>query len=276
MAGTKKKRKPVQNPLRGFQTSSQPSKNKVSLQSSDTLSTQELNDDQDHYDTVFDKGEDTRPQQIEASSEAQDMTPEQLEEHLERSELQAALSAHGHKAKLDASRAATRLQTDRRVLRSQTPFLDTREWLPIEIRDEVLNIAKGEDFVQSLALSKVPKRPFEHLTPEMDMCVRLWKVYRTLTELGLPDLPAALQGVLSSVSGHNEFSTRSKESIWGVDEALIYLAVHSNDDPRFTYDFRPSFNATKATSLQSNGLCGERATPNSLACMFSRIEAYRS
>lgn len=261
MAGTKKKRKPLQNPSRGFQTSSLPSKAKAAVleQPNPPPSGDDSLEEKDRLVSNSIKASGPESQQAQNDAVTQHMSPEQLEEHLERGELQAALAAHGQKIKLDASKAAARLQNERRILRSQASFLDTGQWLTPELRLHVMNLARDENFGQSIGQSKVIEKALEHLSAEMDTCMRLWKLRRTLTQLKLPYLPAAFQSVLSSKCANNETFECSKETLWGLDKALVYIALHSNDNAMHPYDTRPTADDRKPSSPVRKIPSGEKA-----------------
>ncbi|KAL9618189.1 MAG: hypothetical protein Q9160_007085 [Pyrenula sp. 1 TL-2023] len=271
MAGTKKKRKPPQNPSRGFQTSSLPSKAK-------TAATEQRDEQLDALpsgDVVLEakgqpvsnstKASQSESREVQNHTVTQHMSPEQLEEHLEQSELQAALAAHGQRIKLEASKAAARLQTERRVLRSQASVLDTGKWLAPELKLHVMNLARHEDFARSTGHPKVIEKALEHLSAEMAMCMRLWRLRRTLTQLKLPYAPAALQNALSFNCADNESKISSKETLWGLDEALAYMALHSEDSAMPPYDTTPTADGKKASSPVHKA---SSASPNTMTAAY--------
>lgn len=220
MAGAKsKKKKPAANPLRGFATTSMPSKAREKAEVEEiSASTTNLKDEV----RTTEEGQSelsTAASKVENKPEVQ-LTPEEFERHLEESELQTLVEKYAEKAKREAKRQITRLQTDRRVLRSQADFLNTRKWLPPEIMDDILDLVRGD---ASLAdqVSMNDNTIISKISDE-DLTIKLWILQQTLQGVGFPEpkIQECLQWIL-------DFSAKivgSKDLIWGLEESLEWLA----------------------------------------------------
>src|SRR5690349_18391225 len=142
MAGGKKKKKPASNPARGFATTSVASKPRIeaveTVPSDEGLPDKEL---EKHKDETTTESLVTPATTGVVSAQ---LTPEEFEKQLEESELQVLVEKYSQKAKRDAVRQITRLQTDRRLLRGQADILNTRKWLPPEVMDEILRVITAD------------------------------------------------------------------------------------------------------------------------------------
>lgn len=228
MAPNKKKKKPASNPARGFATTSTASKPK----------SQEIYDvDQDNtlgapgqpVDTLLEDGgvRLEGPLANEPENDLQDLTPEELELQLEDSSLQILVESYGEKSKKDVSRQLARLQTERRLLRSQAEYLNTRQWLPTEIMQLITDLLDVQtNNSQGLSNEHDTTKPIFDIF-EDDLLVKLWILKRLLPQLGfsadLADL--ALRNLLKKQrDSESQITPASKDSIWGLDECLNWLA----------------------------------------------------
>ena len=152
MAGGKKKKKPVANPARGFATTSLPSKAKqidAPEQSSDdqdgsTADPAASSLGQSRVLPFRGTVHESEKSKLKASG-IEDMTPEQLEQHLENAELQSLLDANSTRCKAEAKRQVTKLEAERRQLRVQAQRLSTVHWLPFELISEILDTYRNGD-----------------------------------------------------------------------------------------------------------------------------------
>lgn len=237
MAPNKKKKKPASNPARGFATTSTASKPKHD-------ETRELEGgvrlgalDADVLSTTAEDGINAK---YSASNEPEkalcELTPEELESQLEDSSLQILVEIHGEKTKKDVFRQVSRLQTEKRLLRSQAEHLGIRQWLPPEIMQIITDLQQApEDSNRYLqAHSDSTKTDLS----EDDLLIKLWALKRLLPLLGFPEhrTGLALRHLLSTLNRPWSQSLSSgKESMWGLDECLAWLALNSElpDLPRF-------------------------------------------
>ncbi|GAP85738.1 putative helicase associated domain-containing protein [Rosellinia necatrix] len=242
MAGAKKKKtKPAANPARGFATTSVASKPRVET----TPAEAQLNNPDASDITAVGQakpGTSATPSTVQpnyAASHTQpssSQSPEEFERHLEESELQLLVEKHAQKVRRDAARQKTRLDTDRRLLRGQAEPLNARKWLPQELMDQILDLIQAETRFIASALSS--ERPLNEKMPsEEDLTVRLWTLQQTLASLSFSTekIDAVLQYVLELAPS---ISVANRDYIWGLEEALEWLAKSCSQDELRNYDYR--------------------------------------
>lgn len=216
MAGGKKKKKPATNPARGFATTSIASKPKADLAEPERTSNEQegaLETQQPDQILVADS-------QTEASAApSKTLTAEEFEKQLEDSELQILVEKHSQKSKRDALRQRTRLETDRRVLRGQAESLNTRKWLPPELMEEILDLinTEGRYAGQANDSANVKQASEEELT------IRLWTLQQALVGAGFTEQKVA-QAIRHVLDMSDKIGTGNKDAIWGMEEALDWLA----------------------------------------------------
>jgi ATP-dependent RNA helicase DHX29 len=229
MAGGKKKKKPASNPARGFATTSIASKPKVELpEAVDELTP--LKEPKDGADAQ--QIEPTVPATSFLVSNERALTAEEFEKQLEESELQVLVEKHAQKSKRDAARQKTRLETDRRLLRSQAESLNTRKWLPPELMEEILDLIKAEGrFIgqSNETLSNAKQASEEELT------IRLWTLQQALLGSGFVEEKMSL-ALLHVLDISDKISVGSKDSIWGMEEAMDWLARNCSRDELPDYE----------------------------------------
>jgi len=127
---------------------------------------------------------------------------------------------HATKSKREALRQKTRLETDRRVLRSQAEVLNTRKWLPLELMEEILDLVKAEGRYtgQTTDTSTTQKQASEE-----DLTIRLWTLYQALVGAGFLEekVLLALRHVLDI---SDKIIAGNKDAIWGMEESLDWLS----------------------------------------------------
>ncbi|KAL8817458.1 MAG: hypothetical protein Q9223_003713 [Gallowayella weberi] len=222
MAPKRKNKKLASNPARGFATTSIASKaNDVSEEVTEKPSPPDGVESQTVAQMVCGN-------QPPAEQKVHELSPEALEKHLEESELQLFVEKHISKIKRDASRQVAKLQTDKRLLRVQAEPLSTRSWLPPEVMELIM---------QTLEAEKTLGRPGngtqnEYNSFEMsedDLCIRIWTLKQTLIQLGFAhhNCQGALQDLLMVCQRPSvRDSLMIKDSIWGLDYCLDWLAFH--------------------------------------------------
>jgi ATP-dependent RNA helicase DHX29 len=220
MAGGKKKKKPASNPARGFATTSIASKPKVEASLADSSSTtpkelQEALDDQQQEQTS-----DTTLGRTLSTPGKKSLSPEEFEKQLEDQELQLLVEKYASKSKREALRQKTRLETDRRVLRSQAETLSTRKWLPPELMEEILDLVKAEGRYagQSNETTTSQKQASEE-----DLTIRLWTLYQALVGAGFLE-EKVLQALRHVLDIADKITTGNKDAIWGMEESLDWLS----------------------------------------------------
>jgi ATP-dependent RNA helicase DHX29 len=219
MAPNKKKKKPASNPARGFATVSTPSK-KVDKSPPEAKDDSEVPSIDGKHASAEKNGQ-SRVGLDSGASDLQHMTPEELEQHLEEAELQSILDVHGQRSKRDVSRQVARLETERRGLRQSGMMLETEGWLH-DVLDEILELVTS--FPPDLKTTKTAEERFN----DTDLCVKLWTVQETLQSLNFRNVEGVLRHLIKMSSVIAEPGSNSM--IWGLDEAMDWLGIHS--DPK--------------------------------------------
>lgn len=234
MAPNKKKKKIASNPARGFATTSLPSKSKEARSNEDT---EELCDA-----VIVSKNEhqmnaaDTNNGFINQNGSTKDqhgsinqMSPEELEAHLEDAELQNFVDTHANRVKADALRQVNRLESERRQMRSHSNRLATASWLSDDAMDNVLNMYKTR-VEQQAQKSSASHNTFD----ETSILTRLWTLERVLQALKFPNIDPALEYILSlSLYGKIE---SSQDYIWGLQESLRWYAAERRSEDLPDYE----------------------------------------
>ena len=229
MAGGKKKKKPAANPARGFATTSIASKKPEVPEPEIEPLTPTKQSSETH-----EAGSATKAESKDAGSAppSKTLTPEEFEKQLETSELQVLVEKHALKSKRDAQRQKIRLETDRRVLRGQAESLNTRKWLPPELMEEILDLVKDEGRYSGQsadAISTLKQSSEEELT------IRLWTLKQALVGAGFLE-DKVLLGLKHVLDISDKIGSGNKDSIWGMDESLEWLARECTRDELPDYE----------------------------------------
>ncbi|KAL3437177.1 P-loop containing nucleoside triphosphate hydrolase protein [Aspergillus tetrazonus] len=216
---SKKKKKPAANPARGFATVSVPSKVKPT-ETSEPASTVDSKSVSESDRPTPSEPTHTAPSSDKTPS-LQNYTPEELERHLEDAELQILVEKYAAKCKSDAVRQASKLETERRVLRQQAVSVNHVEWLPSDVVSSILALAEAEE----QGLSPQPVRD-KRVVAEDELCMKLWVLKDTLLKLGFPEnrVEEALKHVLIYFAGN--FTVTNRDVVCNLEEALEWLAMH--------------------------------------------------
>lgn len=242
MAGKKKTKKPAANPARGFATTSVASKPRVDTPDSTDEAAGSSNDVGTASKTDAGASAATLPQQnangVSASTKEADkpLSPEEFERQLEESELQLLVEKYAQKVRRDVQRQKNRLETDRRVLRGQAETVNTRKWLPSELMEHIIDLIQAESRFAASSITSDSNTTGKALQEE-DLTIKLWTLQETLAAAGFPEdkIQPALRFVLDIAPG---VSPVSRESIWGLDEALEWLARECVRDELPDYEAR--------------------------------------
>lgn len=239
MAGgnKKKKTKPAANPARGYATTSTISKARVEAPDNAPPPAKKGADETAAKSTLPSTQDPREAEKSTATIEPKkELTPEEFEAQLEEAELQLLVDKHSQKTKRDALRQKQRLETDRRLLRGQAESINAKKWLPTELMNHILDLIQAEGrFAASSTTSEAVSSG--KMPSEEDLTVKLWTLQQTLRASGFAEekVQAALEFVLdisASVSGN------SKDSIWGLEEALDWLARECPVEELPEYDKR--------------------------------------
>lgn len=238
MAPNKKKKKPASNPSRGFATISTASKPKVEdieahapgAEPNTAIVGGEIVASNEENKSIL--------RTNEPEKALGDLTPEELEKQLEETELQDLVEQFGEKSKKDASRQVVRLQTERRLSRSQADTLNTRQWLPQDIMLLIFACLDAESTEDWTSGEKLPTN-----ISEDDLLIKTWTVTRILPQLGVSadNTRLAIRNLLNNRNVlSSQMTSGGKDSIWGLDESLDWLAwrIQSDEIPHYDADIR--------------------------------------
>ena len=232
MAPKKKKKKAASNPARGFSTVSVASKVKA-LDSGDS---QSASPDQDSSSAntkpsklgTPDAG--FQPTEDGGDVAIQDMSPEQLEAHLEDAELQSLLTASAARCKSEVTRQVGRLHTERRQLRQQANHLNTLSWLDHEAVGKILATCPTTAERPATMSSRTGGSDVigTQRLPE------LWVLKRVLEALRFNNITQCLSHViLLALTGSIALDT---DLAWGLAEAVDWYAQYASLDELPDYD----------------------------------------
>jgi len=229
MAGGKKKKKPAAAAARGFATTSIASKPRVDPVDAPGAGSTESPESRGAAASLQNEGATADSGRVKDEP----LSPEEFERRLEESELQLLAEKHSQKVKREAQRQRARLETDRRLLRSQAEPIYSKKWLPPEIVEHILELirAEGRFAASSVGFDGSAAR----LLGEEDLTVRLWTLQQTLSLATFPNdkIEAVLRYVLE-VAPH--ITIGSKDSVWGLEEALDWLGRECSPDELPDYD----------------------------------------
>jgi ATP-dependent RNA helicase DHX29 len=227
----KKKSAGNQNPLRGFTTTSVPSKPKAATRAADTTAVEDVQAQPKDSDPQA--ASEAAPKAAASTQVAKDQvaqTPEELEAQLELDELQLLVEKHASRVRRESRRNVLKFQTDRRVLRGQSNAMTVSDWLPNEILDSIVSLAQAES--NDSNRRQGPQSLLKTLNEEEALC-NLWTLDLTLRELGFSS--GHVQPVLRWLCA-NAAAVDSSASIWGLQEALEWLALDQCEDHLFSYE----------------------------------------
>ncbi|KAK7416763.1 hypothetical protein QQX98_004955 [Neonectria punicea] len=238
MAGAKKKKKPAANPARGFATTSIASKPRPEVVEPElTVAKGQGAPPSSQTNAPLST---TAPGDANAkpASKDKELTPEEFERQLEESELQLLVEKYAQKTKRDAQRQRSRLETDRRLLRSQADSVNSYKWLPQELMDYVLNLIQAETRFAASSLASSDSSGAGKMAPEEEMIIRLWTLQQTLSAAEFPQerVDAVVRYILD-ISPN--VSSTGRDSIWGLEEALDWLARECPPEELPAYDNKP-------------------------------------
>ncbi|EFQ97819.1 pre-mRNA-splicing factor ATP-dependent RNA helicase prp22 [Nannizzia gypsea CBS 118893] len=259
MAPNKKKKKTASNPARGFATVSVPSKVKPSTPSEpvEPEETAPSSETLAKKLPVRDAKDDTAAiQPTSHKPELHELTPDELERHLEEAELQTIVDKHGIKCKGDAARFSTKTVAERRLLRPQAPQLENvTDWLSPDLLNKILEKEKAEARKQPMVSSKSAEYHGQlSVSMEESICVNMWTLRLTLLELGFQGIDIdetlkilLLHGPLEIVSG--------KDPVQALDLAFCYLALYLEKDKLAPYDeHKPIETVGKVTTVGDDSI----------------------
>ena len=263
MAPNKKKKKPVSNPARGFATTSIASKPKVHNNAVENepillhgdFPSPEVESPQSKTDNVL-------SQSSKASGkELHELTPEELESQLEESDLQLLLEKNGEKSRKDAFRQVSKLQIERRTLRSQAQHLNAHAWLPPELMQQIVDLLRLQ-MSDGNANTEPEQRSSVPAFSEDDLVIKLWTLEQVLLQLGFTQARTHFATCQLLNKGHPSNSLKlnaGKDFIWGLEDCLDWLILICEPEEMPSYDDlgRKDYNKQLEAVPSSGLLTGE-------------------
>ncbi|KAJ5117093.1 uncharacterized protein N7443_003003 [Penicillium atrosanguineum] len=260
----KKKKKAVSNPARGFATVSVPSKPKSEgTETPSTVTGESKSTPQNEPQPARAEEHPAVAATQDAAPSLQDYSPEELEKHLEEAELQILVDKYASRCKSDGVRQATKLENEKRVFRQQSVTLNLLEWLPIEMQDRIMELASTEEHDYLIANARNVSA--KQAGSEEELYMKVWTLKETLLKLGFPEnrTEEALKHVLQYFSGNP--TNASRDVVWNLDEALEWLATHSDKKELPSYvqtTPRPQKDENSVTSWMIETEPSRSSTPN--------------
>lgn len=272
MAPSKKKKKAASNPARGFATTSTASKpkhddsNGPEIKAESVVGNQHVDDQGSGSIISVHNVTESVPEKA-----LHELSPEELEIQLETSNLQMLVESYGEKSKKDTARQTSRLQTERRLLRSQADRLSVHQWLPTEILQIIgallePQIPSKESFRAIPELSSVASN-----LSEDDLLNKLWTLKRLLPQLGFSEVNtrSALRHLLIKRKCFEaQTSVTNKDSVWGLDECLDWLALTCEAEDLPSFDFHDE-RSGRAFEYQRSGALAEAGKWNGMNICYS-------
>jgi ATP-dependent RNA helicase DHX29 len=238
-----KKKKPAGNPARGFATTSIASKPKPEKVAADVAPTPPA--PSSPKDGAVEPEAAVQATKPDAPvKEEVEQTPEELEAQLERDELQLLVEKHAAKIRRESRRQVVKFETDRRVLRSQSHFMSVNDWVPNDIMDSIIHLAQTESNDSNRRQGQ--QQPLLKVLSEEDAISRLWTLDMTLRDLGFTKEQAepVLQWLCANAAGVD-----SSANVWGLQEALEWLALDQCEGHSFSYEeMKPKPSAAAAAT----------------------------
>ncbi|KAK6205772.1 translational activator of GCN4 [Pestalotiopsis sp. IQ-011] len=265
MAGgnKKKKAKPAANPARGFATTSIAAKVARVEDTDDSSTSTTPKTAAVSSSTTTTKATSAVPAEATpgptATSQQEELSPEEFERQLEESELQLLVEKLAVKVKRDAQRQRSRLETDRRLLRGQAEAIHTRKWLPQELMDQILDLIKAEYRFAASSMTAESASPAK-LLPEEDLMTKIWTLQQTLVAAAFPE--ERVESVLRHVLDIAPYiGAVPKDSIWGLDEAFDWLARECTKEELPGYEQRYKTGGRVGDTPQDSPLPSGATTP---------------
>ena len=279
MAPNRKKTKSVTNPARGVSTTSTApntkgqARNEPGLQDYDEISGGNIKSGSD-TGNVSNKSLSA----VRVEKPLGHLSPEELESELENSSLQIMIDRYREKTNRDASRQVSKFQTEKRVIRAQAVSLYTQHWLPTEFIQLIIELYDAQkDSRKSYKHGSGTNLNAQNIARD-DLVVKMWTLKRVLPQLGFSEEQTrlALAQLLKNRSdGSLPTFPFNKDSIWGLDECLDWLALtyEAEDLPAYSpqtpapashvlADGAPDIEATSDSTRSDS-------TPSSLPCKTS-------
>ncbi|KAG8532466.1 uncharacterized protein KY384_002343 [Bacidia gigantensis] len=242
MAHGKKKKKSAPNPARAVATTSVASKKhdqgeadpesdpQVGIEAKSKLPSRNDSSNPDGPTTANDQAPE-RP--------LHELSPEELEAHLEEADLQNLVDKHAEKIKREASRQVSRLETEKRLLRTHSDRLTTKPWLPDEVVQLVLDFVHSERATSDSNSYKSRISSIQELSSD-EIVLRMWQLHLMLPHLSFPkeDISEVLRHTLHRYSDDpSSLALDTRDDVWGLETCLDWLARKTAGQNESDYSF---------------------------------------
>jgi len=248
-----KKKKPAANPARGFATTSIAKKIQPVAEEEVTHEKEQLQDGKHVTASTFSHQQSQQQQSDTVGENPQDgeqkklheLSPEDLEKHLEQDELQLLVEKYGPQAQRAVDRQVGKLSTDYRLLRGNAAPLSVRALISEDLILKLVDLVR-EDLEDALKTSSNARK----LLQEEETTAKLWSLQGALKALGFSDehVSRALSHALKLGPPIDK-----ENPVWALEECLDWLVLNIADDelPRYDQhtgkaqiDVHDQFNAT--------------------------------
>ena len=225
MVSKNKKKKSYGNPARGFATVSRASKSHALEANVDDLAEgddQPKNDRSNGTDLPVRTGDASR--QAEAEKGLGEITPEEMEQRLEESELLRLVEENSEVVEKIVARHFSKLETERRVLRAQVDRFDTHSWLPDDLATSILELEK---VTSSETANPNATRTMHNVSSDAasnDLLIKLWILRRLLPHLQFSEEQcwSVLKDLVESCR-LNSLQLAPKDGVWGLEFCLDWF-----------------------------------------------------
>jgi len=232
-----KKKKPAANPARGFATTSIAKKVQPLAEEETTHEKEQLQNGK--HVTTLPASAQQQSQQHEADSvghitqggdqtQLHELSPEELEKHLEQDELQLQVEKYGPQTQRAVERQVGKLSTDYRLLRGNATPLSVRALVSEEAVLRLVDLIR-EDLEDALKASSNTRK----LLQEEEAAAKLWSLQGALKALGFnaEHVSRALSYALKLGPPVDK-----ENPVWALEECLDWLVLNVPDGELPRYD----------------------------------------
>lgn len=227
-----KKKKPAANPARGFATTSIAKKVQPVAEQETTL---KETHDAAHVTKLPPSGQ--QAGDVEAAGESKqddqrpelhELSPEELEKHLEQDELQLLVEKYGPQTQRAIDRQVGKLSTDYRLLRGHASHLGVRSMVSEDLILKLVDLVREDldDAINTASSARITLQ-------QEEIAARLWSLQGALKALGFRDehIARALAYALKL-----QPPVDKENPVWALDECLDWLVLHTSDEDLPRYD----------------------------------------
>ena len=217
MAQGKKKKKVAANPLRGFATTSIPSKKAEPPPTDDSAETQA-----DEGPVSVPNGSTTQTENAVGNNHEPSGPSVDFDSHDFR--LLSLVSSHGSQISKDARSQAELRQRERRLMRQQGFPVDHKQWFS----DRVISSILSEAFPAYPSPLLFPA--YQKVLDSDEALLKVWRLRHYLVRLHLPGIDAALTHAVKASA--DSLTEEQRDETWGLTAAFEWLASKRDLEPQ--------------------------------------------